>query len=288
MVYVKLVLTAVIWGGTFIAGRVVAQNIEPFSAAFYRFAIASVCLLLLIQKIEGGIPRLKWQQIPLVTFLGLSGVFAYNTFFFMGLKAITASRAALIIALNPIFISLTSALFFKEKLTYLKLIGVVTSLLGAFLVISRGNIWGLLAGGLGWGEVFIFGCVCSWVTYTLIGKLAMKELSPLAATTYACMIGGAALFLPAWREGLMQDWWQITPLAWLGVLYLGLFGSAIGFTWYYEGLRAVGPAKAGVFINLVPVSAVLLAGLLLNEQLTPTLLLGGTLVLTGVSLTTCE
>ncbi len=284
IIYIKLVLTAIIWGGTFIAGKVVVQSIEPFSAAFCRFAIASGCLLLITKKIEGKLPRLKWRQIPLVTILGLSGIFAYNALFFLGLKAIPASRAALIIALNPIFISLGSTLFFKEKLTTLKLICTILSLVGADEVISRGNISNLLIGEIGRGEFFIFGCVLSWMTYTLVGKLAMKELSPLAANTYACMIGGFVLFFPALGEGILQNWLQFTPLAWLGVLYLGLFGSAIGFFWYYEGLQAIGAAKAGVFINLVPVSAVLLAAFLLNEQLTISLLSGGILVVTGVFL----
>ena len=67
-------LTAIIWGGTFIAGKVVVQSMEPFSAAFCRFAIASLCLRLLTKKIEGKLPPLKWQQIPLVTIRPLAKV----------------------------------------------------------------------------------------------------------------------------------------------------------------------------------------------------------------------
>ncbi|MBD2004732.1 MULTISPECIES: DMT family transporter [Cyanophyceae] len=284
IVYVKLALTALIWGGTFIAGRIVVQSMEPFSVAFCRFAIASLCLLLFTHK-EGSLPKLKPQQILQVVLLGLTGVFAYNAFFFLGLKTITASRAALIVALNPVFIALCSAIVFKEKLTPLKLTGILTSLLGATVVISKGNLLNFLAGNLGWGEVFLLGCVFSWVAYTLIGKLAMKELSPLAASTYACVIGAIALFFPAWMEGLAQNFGQISLTAWLGVFYLGFLGSAVGFNWYYEGVQAIGAAKASVFINLVPVSAILLAAILLNEQLTATLLLGGALVVIGVFFT---
>lgn len=282
IIYLKLFLTALIWGGTFIAGRIVVQTMEPFTSAFCRFAIASVCLLLLTQKIEGRLPKLQKAQYFLVILLGLTGVFSYNAFFFIGLQTVAASRAALIVALNPTFIALGAALFFKEKLNRIKLLGIVTSLLGAAIVISKGQILNLFKGSIGWGEFFIFGCVLSWVAYTLIGKSVMKSLSPLAATTYACIIGAIALLIPALFEGIVQNFMRFPLPAWLGILYLGVLGSAIGFSWYYEGVVAIGAAKASIFINLVPVSAIAFAALLLHEPITISLVLGGILVVTGV------
>ena len=86
--YLKLLLTAVFWGGTFVAGRSLAQNVGPFSAAFFRFAVASVFLVFLIWKVEGKITLIKKRQILPVLLLGLTGVFCYNLFFFKGLKLI--------------------------------------------------------------------------------------------------------------------------------------------------------------------------------------------------------
>ena len=104
MVYSQLVLTAIIWGGTFIAGRVVVRDIGAFSVAFLRFAVAAVCLLLMTYHSTGSWSKIKMHQLPGIALLGLSGVFAYNIFFFLGLQTITAGRAALIVALNPIAI----------------------------------------------------------------------------------------------------------------------------------------------------------------------------------------
>jgi drug/metabolite transporter (DMT)-like permease len=115
--YIKLLLTAIFWGGTFIAGRVISQDIDPFSASFFRFAIASIFLLLLARQIEGSLPvPQKHQRVPLVL-LGLTGIVLYNFFFFKGLKLIEAGRASVIVAQNPIYIALLSAYFFKERLT---------------------------------------------------------------------------------------------------------------------------------------------------------------------------
>ncbi|MES1021492.1 DMT family transporter [Gloeocapsa sp. BRSZ] len=285
VVYLKLILTAVVWGGTFIAGRVIVQDLEPFSAAFCRFAVSSICLLFLTLKQEGQLPRLHRKQLIQVILLGMTGVFAYNAFFFLGLQTIAASRAALIVALNPTFIALGSALFFKDKLTALKIIGIIASLLGAALAISRGNVVNILNDNLSIGDLFLFGCVFSWVAYTLIGKLAMQQLSPIVATTYACLIGTIALFFPALSEGILQQFFQINFVTWLVIWYLGFLSSALGFIWYSEGVRAIGPAKAAIFINLVPVSAILLAAVLLREEITLSLLAGGILVVMGVFLT---
>jgi drug/metabolite transporter (DMT)-like permease len=168
LTYIKLILTAVFWGGTFIAGRVVAKDVLPFSASFLRFAIASVFLILITWRVEGKLPRIERSLILPIFLLGLTGVFAYNVFFFKGLQSIDAGRAALIIALNPVMISFFSSILFKEELTPIKIIGILLSVIGAMTVISRGNPLHLFQGHLGWGELNIFGCVLSWVSFSLI------------------------------------------------------------------------------------------------------------------------
>ncbi|PSR13237.1 EamA family transporter, partial [filamentous cyanobacterium CCP3] len=99
-------------------------------------------------------------------------------------------------------------------------------------------------------------------------------------------LSGATLLLgPALGEGLVGAIATATAATWVGLLYLGVLGSAVGFSWYYDGLRQLGPARAGVVINLVPVFAIALAALFLDEIPAPSLLLGGCLVIAGVVLT---
>lgn len=285
MVYLKLLATMVIWGGTFIAVRVASQSMGPFSGAFLRFAIASLCLLLLTRQLIGKLPPLKPRQIPLIVVLGMSGIFAYNVFFFAGLKEVQAGRAALIVALNPTVIALVGAFFLKESLSWLKGLGIGLSLIGAGIVIGHGNPLNLLAEGVSRGDWLIFGCVATWVIYTLVGKRVMGELSPLVATTYACLVGTGALLVTAVAEGILSEWSTYPLAAWLGLAYLGILGTSAGFLWYYEGVQAIGSARASIFINLVPVFAIALAALFLHEPITLSLIFGGLLVISGVYLT---
>jgi len=285
VVYIKLLLTAFFWGGTFIAGKLIANNMGPFSAAFLRFFIASFLLLILTSRERGGFPRVNKSQFLSLLLLGMTGVFTYNALFFKGLQFVGAGRAALIIANNPVFITLFATLLFKERLSWVRVSGIMLSVTGAMVVISKGNLSEILQGGVGRGEFLIFGCVASWVAYSLIGKAVMKNLSPLASVSYSALIGTVALFFPALGEGMLAAVPYFSILDWACIAYLGVFGTVLGFVWYYEGIKALGPTKAGQFINFVPICAIILAFFILGEPLTLSLLAGAALVISGVYLT---
>ena len=284
-IYLKLLLTAIFWGGTFVAGRLVARNVGPYSIAFLRFTIASVLLLLLTRGIKGKLPKLKKSQIMPVILLGITGIFIYNVMFFKGLKIIEAGRASLIIATCPIVITICSAIFLKEKINLIKGLGIIISVCGAIIVISKGNISRIFEGDVGLGELYIFCCVLSWVAYSLIGKVVMNDLSPLVSVSYSATVGAIALSIPALFEGLAQHIASQSVLDWLCISYLGVFGTVIGFVWYYQGVERIGPTKAGLFINFVPISAILCAFFILREQITLSLAVGAVLVISGVYLT---
>ncbi len=284
-IYLKLLCTSMFWGGTFVAGRVTALYVPPFSAAFLRFAIASACLVLLLRIREGGLPKLRRNQFMPILVLGLSGVFAYNVLFFTGLKSVVAGRAAIIVATNPIFIALLAAVFFKEPLGKMRILGIALSVCGAVLAITGGKPLSLLTQTVSWGDVAMFGCVASWVTYLLVGKVMMQNLSPHAAVTYSCLVGTALLLPFSLAEGLVRSLGQAPIVVWVALVYLGLFGTVLGFTWFYQGVKQIGPSRAAVFINFVPVWAIVAGFLVLGEPIAPALVLGALMVGSGVYLT---
>ncbi|MEO1132157.1 MAG: DMT family transporter [Cyanobacteria bacterium J06639_1] len=280
-IYLKLALTAVMWGGAFVTGRVAVQHVGAFTAAFGRFAIATLVLVLWSYGHRERLTLERSQWLPAFA-LGFAGVFAYNAFFFLALKTVAAGRAALVVALNPAAIAVGAAMFFGDALSGLKIAGIGLSLCGAAIVITQGDLSSVVAEGVGIGELALLGCVVSWVVYTLLGRWAMKYLTPTSATTWACGTGTVMLAVPALIEGAAIDLWRAPPIAWICIVYLGILASAACFIWYYEGVQAIGPAKAAVFINLVPVSAIALGAIFLQEPISPAIALGGALVVTGV------
>ena len=281
LVYLKLILTTIIWGGTFIAGRIAVQDVGVFSIAFLRFTIATL-LLLGINAHQGHSQKLTTKQWVGIVFLGLTGILAYNAFFLGGLKLLPASRASLIVALNPIAIALSSAIIFRESLSKLKLFGILVSLTGVSIILSKGNPIDLIKTGIDTGDLLLFGCVASWVSYTLIGKQVLKTVSNLTATTYSCLIGAIALLPIALKEGLLTDLPKLSLNAGFSTAYMGVFGTVIAFLWYSEGIRKLGTTRTGIFTNLVPTTAVLIGVFGFGEPFTTSIALGGTLVIGGV------
>ena len=283
--YIKLILVASFFGGTFIAGRIIAANLPPFTSALLRFLLASFFLVLFVFKKYSKLPRIDFSQFLLIVAIGLTGIVGYNFFFFSGLKFITASRASMIISLNPSAITILSILLFKDKLTKFKFTGIILSLIGALIVISQGNLQVILQSNIGSGELFILGCVLCWSSFTVLGKIIMKDLKPIIVITYACLVGTLILILPAYWEGELQNFMQYSLEVWLSVFALGFLGTVLAFSWFYEGIDKIGPSRAGIFINFVPIFATLMAVLILREKLSPSLIVGAIFVVSGVYLT---
>ena len=279
-IVVKLTLVAVIWGGTFIAGRVAAPEMSAPMAALWRYVVAAVVLVVMLLVREGRLPRLNAGQWIRVVLLGLTGVVGYNLCFMAGLETVSASRGALIIALNPAATMLGAALFLHEPLTLPKIAGMALALLGVAIELSGGNPLKLFDGGVGIGELLLVGCVLSWAAYTLIGK-RLTGVSPLAITTYAALIGAAMLGVAVLARGEL-GLPQVSGKAWIAIVYMGTLGTAVAFVWFLEGVQQLGPARAAIFVNLVPVAAIALGALLLGEKITAPMLAGATLVVAGV------
>jgi drug/metabolite transporter (DMT)-like permease len=280
----RLVAVPAIWGGTFVAGKIVVATLSPLMGSFARYVIACAALLVAAFVLEGGLPRLTGRQWLGTLVLGALGVFAYNLFFMGALVKLPASRAALIIALNPAITIAISALALGEKLSVRRWLGVAIALLGVAIVVTRGELGTLGSGSVGMGEVLMFAAVVSWALYTIGGRRVMGGLSPLAATSYAALWGTLLLGLFAAPEfGSLSaarfDWRMVVSL-----IYLGVLGTALAFVWYYMSVKKLGASVTSIFNNLVPVFGVAISVLLLGEPLLWSMLVGGAVTIFGVLL----
>lgn len=283
MLYLKLVAMAVLWSGVFPAVSITLQSMGLFTSVFLRFGLASLILLALLRLREGRFPRLSPRESVLVVVLGLVGITVYNCLFAYGLSLVEASRAALIVPTNPAFTALFAALLLGERLGGARAAGVALSVLGALWVLGRGSFEALASLQLGLGELVLVACIFIWCAYTLLGRVAMASISPIALTAYVMALGSLPIGVPAWLEH--ASFAAVTWQSWAALAYLVAFGTVLPFLWYYEGVKALGAARASQFINLVPPIAVVESVLLLNEPVAPGLLVGMALVVAGLYLT---
>ncbi|MCU0975037.1 MAG: DMT family transporter [Steroidobacteraceae bacterium] len=285
-VYVRLALVPVIWGGTFVAGKLLALELPASVGALMRFIVASVALLATCLLVER---RLQWptrRQFLAMLGLGATGVLAYNLLFLGALALLPASRTSLIVALNPAITIAAAAMVFGERLSARRWLGVGVALAGVWIVVTRGEPGALFTGAVGAGELMMFAAICAWAAYTLIGRGMLAGISPLAATTWSTLLGTAMLASVAAPKLGAVEWLAISPAAALSVLYLGLLGTAVAFVWYLRAVQVLGPARTVIFNNLVPVFGATFGVLLLGEPLSASMLVGGAVAVAGVMLVT--
>ncbi len=284
--YARLVAVPAIWGGTFIAGRILALAVPAAVGSLLRYLVAVAALLVAAHWLEGGLPRLSRRQALGTLLLGATGIFAYNLFFLGALARLPASRTSLIIALNPVVTIAAASVLMGERMSARRWLGVAVALAGVWIVISRGDVLGSVGGVVGTGELLMFGGVCAWAAYTLIGRRVLAGLSPLAATTYASLWGTGLLALAAAPAlGALRAADFTLPVV-LSVLYLGVLGTSVAFVWYYQAVQRLGAARTVIFNNLVPVFGASFGVLLLGEPLLPSMLAGGLIAVAGVMLVT--
>jgi drug/metabolite transporter (DMT)-like permease len=214
--------------------------------------------------------------------MGFFGVFLYNVCFFTGLRTVPAGRASLMAALQPSVVFLFSAVVWGERITPLRITGLLISFGGALLVLSGGDLRSLFTTGLNSGDLWILGCVLSWVAYTLLGRTMAGRMGAGPTTAYSTWAGTvmlAALWLirpassPVWNARVV-----------LAILFLGLLGTTVAFLLFLKGIGQIGASRASIFVNLVPVFGVLFSALILKEMPGASALFGGALVITGVRL----
>lgn len=283
-IYLKLICVALLWGGTFIAGRVITSEIPPQIAALFRFIIASILLIFLVIKSETGFVKINFKEHLYIAGMGLTGIFAYNIFFFSALSYMEAGRTALFVSLSPVLTIVMAGIVFKEYLSGLNYCGVIITFVGTLIVVSKGHLLYQLNYTFGWGEIMMSCAVVSWVIYTLLCK-KLKYYTPLIITTYSTLWGTLFLFISCIPNLNQLTAFNFNLSIYLSIFYLGVLGTVLAFFWYTQGITQIGASKTIIFNNFVPLFAIILSFFLLNESITKSMILGGLLNIIGVMLT---
>ncbi|HBC3540301.1 DMT family transporter [Vibrio vulnificus] len=282
----KLAIVAMVWGGTLVAGRMLNPEITPLMSSSIRFSLASLTLCVVLIVSRKGFVKVTLKQGAMLIILGACGMFAYNLFFFSGLKTVSASRASLIMTLSPTIIAMASVCIYQEKLTKNKTIGILLSLSGAMLVIvtKSSSLNDIMTANI--GDLYILGCVLSWVVFTLLGKSLIQNIGSFFTIVYSVIAGAVMLLIVTVLTGQFNSALiralSVNDL--LSLSYLGIFGSALAYAWYYVGVESIGATRAGVFLALTPVTGVLSGSLFLGEEMTHALIFAGGLSVVGVTL----
>lgn len=282
LTYGMLIFATATWGSAFIAGKFAVQSFEPATVAFFRFFGAGLLLIPLMFIMEKNRTKPTLKDIGLFAILGLTGIALYNIFFFIASKHAPVIKSSLFIASNPVLIVILSGIFLKETISKNNVIGMVIALAGAVFIITDGHLQSILQLKFERIDFVLVGAVISWALYSVVGKIVLKKYSSVESTTYAVIFGTLFLFPFALAETSWQDVQQASTTAWIAIAHMSILVTVVSFVMYYNGIKEIGAAKASVFINVMPVSAVIMATIFLGETFTLAHATGAVLVLSGV------
>jgi drug/metabolite transporter (DMT)-like permease len=278
----------IFWGISFIATKVALKEVHPIMLLTLRYAIGA--LLLFFFQYRRDKTFLKqfayrdWIHIFLLATVGVSGLGLLQAY---GLIYTSAINTGWIIAINPILITVAARFFLDEAITTRKIAGILVGFFGLFLIIT-GGVFSLSLFGFAstFGDFLVFGSAMAWTTFTVGGKGFLSRFNPLSSVT-VIMVSGFLLILPL---GILKGGWgnllHLSPLTWLGVLFLGIFCSGLGYLFWYSALEKKDSGSVGMYLYLEPLVTLIGASLFLGEPIYWITLVGGAMTLAGVYLAT--
>lgn len=260
--------------------KLTLEEIPVFSLAFLRMAAASLILGSLIFK-NLKIKKEHWRNF---FWAAITGVTLNLTLFFVGLKLTAAILAAFLVASTPIFTMVAAHIYLKEKFTARLIASSAIALVGVVTIIGKFegpfNTMALL------GNILLLLATISWVAHEIIAKKLLKVYDGSTVTFYSMAIG-AFTFLPLFLFEYMANpnWYaSVTSKGAAGLLF-GIFAASLTAYWAWnKGLKLLPAGQAAFFFYLDPISGAVLAMILLGEELTPQLIVGGLLIAAAVFL----
>jgi drug/metabolite transporter (DMT)-like permease len=262
--YLLLVLTTLIWAGNAIASRLAVGHISPLVLTTMRWIGVCVILLPVMRKpLAEAWPALAplWRKILLMGALGFT---AFNALMYAAAHNTTAVNITLFQGSIPVFVLLGAVIAFGTRIRLLQALGTALTLIGVVLIAARGEVATLLALAFNVGDLWMLVACASYAAYTLMLRdrpavPAFVFFSAIAAAALAVslplLVYEAASGAAIWPDGR----------GWLILLYVTLFPSLVSQIFYMRGVELIGPSRAGLFVNLVPVFGALLAVVILSE-----------------------
>ncbi|WP_162042884.1 DMT family transporter [Undibacterium sp. YM2] len=278
--YVYLALAMIVVGSTVVASKVIGSGLPVFTATALRFAIAFPCFLLLMRVTGARLPRLGKRDWFLLVLQAGAGSVGYTTLLIAGMHLTSAADAAVIIGTLPIVSAAIAIVLLGERPQASLLLAVLLAGAGVLSIAVRAD--GANAGAQHslLGNALIFAAIVCEGLFILLNKRLKTAIPPLALSTIMTGLGLALSIIPAVFEMPWQT--PVTAKAVWAVVYYAMVPTVAGFLLWYAGAAKVSGSEAALFTALAPVSAVVLAVVVLGEVVSGSQLTGIACVLLAI------
>ena len=275
-------LAVFVWGVSFPVLKGLMTVMSPLTLMVARGLVSCLVLAIALRR-TGGWRAPTAEDVPALLAAGLIGFTVNQMLYSWGLHLTTASHSGLIFTITPLFVSGMSQALGHVRLGRLDMLGLALGVMGAGLIIG----WpasGAAGGASVLGDLLTVGAAITWGVWTILAAPILQRRGTLAGTFWITLTGTLGL-VPFALPGLLGQDWRLPWWAFVGVIYAGAAGGALGSLLWYAAVRRLGAARTAIYANMESFFAVLAAALLLGERVAVTSLVGGAAVVAGVLLT---
>ncbi len=275
----KPLASVAIWGASFIATKYLLNQLEPLIIILVRQILAVVFLgfIAFIQKKNFSINLHDHTYIFILSLVAIFHLWIQLT----GLKFTTASNTGWIIGTSPVFMTILGIIFFKEKITFMQVFGILISFLGLILLISRGDLLSIdfITNK---GDFLILASAFTWSVYSLINKKISVHYSPLMTILYLFLMMSLVLAPFTINQKNIFALYNLTINSWIAIIFLGIFCSGLAYVLWAKAMSEMQSSKVGAFLYIEPFITVFTAWIFLKEEISFFTIFSGIIIIIGV------
>ena len=276
-------LAVLFWSANTVVNKMTVGVIFPAEVGFYRWLFAGILFTpFILRAVLGNWDSIRPHLLKIVV-LGVLGMAIYQSLAYFAAPKTSATHMGIILSLMPMMpmMSLSMAIIaLGQRLTLGALLGAVCSFLGVLLVVSHGDLRNLAQQGINMGDAMMLVATLAYALYSTLLKYWQMDIPALQLLYLQILVAIVVLFPLFWlseKAGLNS---ANLPL----VLFACVFASIAAPLAWMRAVRSLGPSRTAVFFNLMPIFTIIIAALVLSEQLALYHALGGGLTLFGVLL----
>ncbi|MEX2462315.1 MAG: DMT family transporter [Paenibacillaceae bacterium] len=285
--YVLLLVATCLWGGNFVVGKTLVNEIPPLTLALIRWSIALLFMAPFFGEKVWQRREIYRQNWKMAVFLSLTGVAGFNTFVYIALQYTDSINASLMNAATPIMIVLLSMVFLRESFSRIRSLGIMISLVGVLWIIGHGSWTTIVSLSFNRGDLWMLLAVFLWAMYSIgvrktAGSISASEMLFITVVLCVIVLIPCSIIELIVTKRVVNGSWQTL----LGSFYIGIFASLVAYACWNKAVAMIGPSRCASFLNFIPLFSAIFATLFTGEYIQLYHVVGALLILSGVYVTT--
>ncbi len=280
--YFEALFAVIVWGASFIATKIAVGQISPIAVVWVRFAmgIPMIFATVMMRK-QFTFPNKS--ELFYFTLLGFLGISFHQWLQSNGLQTAQATTTAWIVSTSPAFIAILGWVILKEKLNALQSSGIVLAMLGVLAVVSKGDLKNLAVGSFETtGDFLILISSVNWAVFSILSRRGLQDHPSTLLTFWVMTLGWLITSVAFFANKSYLEIPQLDSRGWVALIFLGIFTTGFAYIAWFDALSQLPAAQTGAFLFVEPLTSMVIASVILNEQITLVSILGGAVILVGI------